>query len=189
MFVVLLAFPASAGAAEAGRFEAGAAYLYGPVSGSLQTPSGGEVGTTSEGRPTLGELGIDDVPMVDFGIDVRLAGNGFYAGGRLIHLRGDGTLPTDLLSQARTFPAGRVVEAAAAFDWYRLGYSRHFLLPWGSRRIDLAPSVGAALLTYDFDLTSPGLEAVDRCLGSEKSGLHSLIDLHMSFFSSTVRRL
>src|SRR5678816_3998356 len=33
-------------------------YLYGPINGSLQIPSGGLPGTTSHDRPTLGELGI-----------------------------------------------------------------------------------------------------------------------------------
>src|SRR2546426_5913447 len=40
-------------------------WLYGPVSGHMQTPSGGQPGTTSSKRPTLSEMGIDTASGFD----------------------------------------------------------------------------------------------------------------------------
>jgi hypothetical protein len=144
------------------RFEAGGAFLYGWVEGSLQTPNGGQLITTSNDRPTLDELGIDDVSIVDFWMNAERPHDGLYFGGRLIHLQGDSTLETDLISQGRTFPAGSPMEADVTFDWYRFGYSFRHFHQWGSRTIEFAPSVGGVLLTFDNHLTSPGLVPVDR---------------------------
>ncbi len=160
--VILAVLPASAGAEEACQFEAGGAFLYGWVEGSLQTPSGGQLITTDNDRPTLEELGIDDVSMVDFWMNVRRPHDGLYFGGQLIGLHGNSTLETELVSQGRTFPAGSPVDADVTFDWYRFGYSLRHSHQWGSRTIEFAPSIGAVLLTFDYRLTSPGLEAVDR---------------------------
>jgi hypothetical protein len=41
-------------------------YMYGEADGSIQTPSGGEPGTTSANRPSLSEIGIDHVRCFDF---------------------------------------------------------------------------------------------------------------------------
>ena len=149
-------------AEEACRFEAGGAFLYGWVEGSLQTPNGGELITTSDDRPTLKELNIDEVSMVDFWMNVQRPHDGLYFGGRRIHLSGDATLETDLLSQAKTFPAGSPVEAYATFDWYRFGYRWRRFHQWNGRTIEFNPSIGGILLAFDYDLTSPGLPAVDR---------------------------
>jgi hypothetical protein len=50
--------------------DAGGAFLYGPIYGRVQTPRGGEPGTTSSGRPSLGELGIDNAGEGDFWANV-----------------------------------------------------------------------------------------------------------------------
>src|SRR5687767_13976426 len=39
-------------------------WMYGPVDGQIQTPSGGRHGTSSVGRPTFEELGIDNVSII-----------------------------------------------------------------------------------------------------------------------------
>src|SRR4051812_25940397 len=41
------------------------AWLYGPVSGHVQTPSGGRGGTSSADRPTFGEIGINTESLFD----------------------------------------------------------------------------------------------------------------------------
>src|SRR5688500_13108739 len=46
------------------RCTLGGRYIYGPVEGMLQTPSGGEPGPTRLGRPTLEELGIDTASLL-----------------------------------------------------------------------------------------------------------------------------
>jgi hypothetical protein len=162
-------------AEEACRFEAGGAFLYGWVEGSLQTPNGGELITTSNDRPTLEELNIDTVSMFDFWMKAQRPHDGFYVGGRRIHLAGEGTLETDLLSQAKTFPAGSSVEAQATFDWYRFGYSRRHFHQWAGRTVEYSASLGGILLAFDYDLRSPGLASVDRTYskGGFQIGVHA----------------
>lgn len=153
---------ASTLAEEASRFEAGSALLYGWVDGSVQTPNGGELITTSDDRPTLDELNIDHVTMVDFWMNVRRPRDGLYFGGGRLHMCGESTLETDLLSQAKVFPAGSPVEAHITFDSYRFGYSWRHLRQWAGRTIEFSSSIGGILLMFDYDLESPGMEAVDR---------------------------
>jgi hypothetical protein len=160
--IVLILSHVSVGAEEACQFEAGGAFLYGWVEGSLQTPNGGQMITTSDDRPTLDELGIDNVSVFDFWMNVRRPRDGLYFGGQLIRLHGSSTLETELISQGRTFPAGSPVKAGVTFDWYRFGYSLSHFHQWGSRTLEIAPSLGAVLLTFDHHLTSPGLVPVDR---------------------------
>jgi hypothetical protein len=50
------------------RTVAHARYLYGPVHGRLQTPTGGNPGTTTRGRPTLNELGFDRAGIPDLSV-------------------------------------------------------------------------------------------------------------------------
>ncbi len=169
MSIILAMCHVSAGAEEACKFETGSAFVYGWVRGSLQTPNGGQLITTNNDRPTLAELDIDNASMIDFWVNAQRPDDGLYFGGRLIHLQGDSVLETDLLSQEKLFPAGSAVKADVTFDWYRFGYSHRHLYQWGTRTIEFAPSIGAILLTFDYDLTSPGLEAVDRSYS--KSGV------------------
>jgi len=169
LFAVLAILYASAGARESSRFEAGGALLYGPVEGSLQTPRGGELITTSHDRPTLDELGIEHATMADFWMNVRRADDGLYFGGRLIRLDGESTLETDLLSRGETFPAGNPVESDVKLDWYRFGYGRRYLWRCEDRTIEFFPSIGLALLTFEYRLSSPAAEQIDR--GYAKGGV------------------
>ena len=142
--------------------DAGVAALRGTVRGRVQTPRGGEPGTTSSHRPSLEELGIDETGAGDFWANVSVGRQGLYLGGRLIHLSGDTTLDDALVSQGATYPAGSLVDAEIKFDWYRTGYRYHLPVDWGSRTIDLYPSIGATFLDFHYTLTSPGLAKVDR---------------------------
>ncbi len=158
------------------QIDAGAAFLRGPVHGRLQTPSGGEPGTTSSGRPSLGELGIDDADVGDFRADLAYGRHGLYFGGRIMHLSGRSMLDRLLISQGVTFPAGSPVDADVQFDWYRLGYR---YVPSGDRAIYLYPSIGATLLGLHYALSSPGLEKVDRSYS--KAGAQVGLDMTWPF--------
>jgi hypothetical protein len=144
------------------QVDVGVAALSGEIHGQVQTPRGGEPGTTSSHRPTLSELGIDDTGAGDFWVNVSHDRHGLYLGGRLIHLSADTTLDDTLVSQGITFPAGSAVDACIKFDWYRAGYRYHFPLDWGDETIDLYPSIGATFLDFRYTLTSPGIARVDR---------------------------
>jgi hypothetical protein len=140
------------------------AYLYGPVNGYIQVPSGGEPGTSSKHRPTFDELGFDNVSIYDASSKFAFGegkANQLYAGAQIIHLSSKNTLNKDLVSQAITFPSGSPVSSTVTLNWYRFGYRRKFVL--GERQdFELYPSVGAALLTFHYKLDAPGEPSADR---------------------------
>ncbi|HEX8915972.1 MAG TPA: hypothetical protein VF796_26730 [Humisphaera sp.] len=131
-------------------------YLYGSVRGSLQTPSGGRTGTTSPGRPSLEEIGIDDASIGDVALTLSIpGGHRFYAGGQFIGLSGGATLRDTLVSQGQTFDAGAPVHSDVRLDWYRLGYQNPFVLARGAGarpELTLTPAAGAGLFTFDYKL-------------------------------------
>src|SRR5262245_28907593 len=104
------------------RFTLDGAWLWGPANGQLQTPSGGEPGSTSKERPTLEELGIETASVFDVSATAGWGPHELYIGGQWICLSGSATLDQTLISQGMTFPAGTSVDSSVQFDWYRFGY-------------------------------------------------------------------
>jgi hypothetical protein len=147
------------------HFELEGAYLYGPANGFVQTPSGGNSGTTSHRRPKLDEIGIDDAHIADAEFHADWGAHEVYVGGQWVRLSGDDTLDDDLVSQGRTFPAGTSVQSDVKLDWYRAGYRYRF--HWddpnepGRLLFTLAPGVGVALLDFEYKLKGGG-EKADR---------------------------
>jgi hypothetical protein len=162
MLLVLLLPVAPLGAQDGFHVDAGVMPLYGPADGHLQTPEGGQPGTTSDGRPTFDELGITSVTGGDFWMNLSRGHHGFYAGGRLMRLSGDGLLDEALLSQNINFVASVPVTADVKFDWYRVGYRYLYQHDFGGRTVDFYPSLGATFLDFHYRLSSPGLDGVDR---------------------------
>lgn len=154
---------------EPSHFEAGTALLYGSIEGSLQTPSGGKLITSDNDRPTLDELGFERATMTDFWMNVRRPDDGLYFGGRLIRLEGSSTLETDLLTRAETLAAGSPVEADVTLDWYRFGYGRRYLWRHAGRTIEFFPSIGVAMLNFEYYLSSATVEPIERAYS--KSGV------------------
>jgi hypothetical protein len=148
------------------NFSLQATYLYGPANGFVQTPSGGEPGTTSRKRPRLDEVGIDDASIADAEGRARWGPQEAYAGGQWVRLAGEDTLADDLISQGRTFPAASDVSSDVKLDWYRVGYRYRF--EWDDRStgrpvFTLAPGVGADLLDFGYTLDgTSGGERADR---------------------------
>jgi hypothetical protein len=142
--------------------DGGTTFLYGSIDGYLQTPAGGNLGTTSADRPSLKELGIKSVHAGDFWANLSCGPHGLYTGGRIIRLSGDGTLDEPLVSQSVMFAAGMPVEANIQLDWYRLGYRYIFPFQWGDKTVELYPSIGATLLDFHYSLAGEGIERADR---------------------------
>jgi hypothetical protein len=143
------------------RFSIDAAYLYGPADGYLQVPSGGEPGTSSKHRPKLNEIGIDDANIADIVGRFGWHNEELYLGAQIIRLSGDDTLDESLTSHAATFPAGSRVSSDVTLDWYRFGY-RHRFSFLEDRSLRLYPSIGGAVLNFDYTLDSPGSESAKR---------------------------
>ncbi len=168
LFMILTLLYASSDAQDLPRlqepsyFEGGAALLYGSIEGGLQTPNGGKLITSDNDRPTLDELGIERATMTDFWMNVRRPDDGLYFGGRLIRLNGSNTLETDLVTRGETLPAGSHVEADVTLDWYRFGYGRRYLWRQGNRTIEFFPSIGVAMLNFEYHLSSAAVEPIER---------------------------
>jgi hypothetical protein len=145
------------------HFSLDASYLYGPAEGFVQTPSGGNPGTTSHHRPKLDEIGIDDASIADAELRGGRGPHELYLGGQWVRLSGDDTLDDDLTSQARSFAAGTSVSSDLKLDWYRAGYRYRFNWdqPDGRPLFSVAPSVGATLLDFQYQLDGGG-EKADR---------------------------
>jgi len=133
-------------------------YLIGPVDGQTQTPNGGRPGTSSPGRPTLEEIGIDDADALDVTLNVGWDVHQVYAGGTWIGMTGDDTLEQPLLSRSILFPAGTNVESTVDHNWYRFGYQRPIEL---SDSWTIAPGGGIAFWSFNYELEGGGL-AMDR---------------------------
>lgn len=132
-------------------------YLYGEANGFLQTPSGGNPGTSSSHRPKLDEIGADEFSAFDGALDLSFREHHVDLGGQWIGLDGSGTLDRTLVSRGVTFPAGTRVQSDVTLEWYRLGYRYRFDIPLGERQhLFLAPGVQGALLDYDYQLSGGG---------------------------------
>jgi hypothetical protein len=139
--------------------------MYGPVAGHVQTPSGGQPGTTSINRPTLEELGIDDASIYDAELVLGWGPHEAFAGGQWFGMSEEQTLEDELVSQGDTFPAGSRVDSDLRLDWYRVGYRYRFEAgdgPGGGPLFVIRPGAGFALLDYSFELNGPGPDDVDR---------------------------
>lgn len=134
---------------------AGATAGWGPISGYLQTPAGGKVGTTSSRRPTLDELGIDDaVAKGPFTISARWGNHEVYGGVDLLDLSGRATLTRALTTQGVTFAAGTRVRSTISLGLYRIGYRYRIAVGQGKARpFELYPTVEGAMLDFDYMLT------------------------------------
>lgn len=142
-----------------------AAWMYGPVDGHVQTPSGGRPGSTSRDRPTLEELGIEDAGIFDAEVTLGWAAHEFYLGGQWFGTSGEGTLDEALVSEGDPFPAGSRVDADVQLDWYRVGYGYRIEAgagPGDGPRFVIRPAAGFALLAFDLQLEGPGGAKADR---------------------------
>jgi hypothetical protein len=147
------------------RLSGRVAYLYGPVHGRLQTPTGGKPGTTTEGRPTLRELGFETASMPDLSLDADWGDHRVYAGYRFMRFSGASVLDKPLTSQGHDFAAATRVNADVTLDWARAGYGRRFVVDFPGESLPdltLYPTAGAALWFFDYRLDQPGGEDVHR---------------------------
>lgn len=145
---------------------------FGAASGFLQTPAGGQPGTSSSRRPTLGELGIDDALYCEGSLRMQFRHLGFFGGYQHIGLEGDGPLTSDLVSRGVTFPAGSLVETDTRFDWYSAGAGWKFTA--FERRLELVPKAELAVLDFHYELSGAG-QSVNRdyAKGCVRLGLES----------------
>lgn len=130
-------------------------YSGGAIDGYLQTPAGGNPGSSSPQRPTFEELGIDRVAIVGLGAWADWERHRVNAGVQRIRLSEDAVLGATLTSQNQIFAAGAAVSADARLDWYRIGYLyRTDLL--NNSYPGLGLRLGGELVGFDFDYRLAG---------------------------------
>jgi hypothetical protein len=139
------------------RASAEGAFLYGPIRGFLQTPAGGNPGTTSHDRPTLKELGIQTAPMADASVTVGWGAHDFYGGARVIELSGSSVLDQKLVTHNVTFPAGMAVSSTVQLNWYRLGYEHRFLFRHDDTMLQIEPAIEGLLFDFGYQINGVGL--------------------------------
>jgi hypothetical protein len=125
----------------------GFSYLNGSLDGYVQTPAGGEPGTTSRERPTFDELGFDQQPAFDAYGTIGKGHHTLEIGGQWQRQSGTSTLKEDLVSQKKFFPADTRVNADIQTDWYRVNY----LYAMNTDNQSISLSVGGGLVWFNFD--------------------------------------
>lgn len=122
---------------------------YAPISGYLQTPAGGNPGTSDIKRPTFKELDIDDTSYTDIDLYYKRRNFTPYIGVRLIDVDSSGILEKDLTTRGQTFLKGQSYDHKTSFNIYRIG-----------TKYDLAyfsPKVELAVMDFDYKLESTGI--------------------------------
>jgi hypothetical protein len=158
---VTLCAKAAEDAASQGQWvgKVSATFNHGQVDGFLQTPAGGQTGTSSYRRPTLSELNIDDAAFYDVLGSVQWQRLNLYAGYQTITLDGGATLSESLISRGVTFPAATHVHSETELNWARIGAGWKFECL--SDRLELIPKAELAVLDFNYKLAGGG-QAVDR---------------------------
>jgi hypothetical protein len=134
-------------------------FNYGPAAGFLQTPAGGQPGSSSHRRPTLDELGVDEAVFYDVQASMRWRRLNLNAGYQAIALDGRATLSESLISHDITFPAGTSVRSETDLNWIRAGAGWKF--EFLQQNLELIPRAELAVLDFSYKLAGGG-QAADR---------------------------
>jgi hypothetical protein len=146
------------------RVEVSAGLQYGSIDGFLQTPSGGNQGTTSHKRPTFDELGINTVLSFDGSLNAHYKMHTLIAGAQLNRFSENSILHDPLISRNISFPANSEVASDIRLDWYRFGYLYTFdLSPKNHKKtFFISPGIDIALLDFHYELKGHEDQHVDR---------------------------
>jgi len=140
----------------------GSSFLYGSQDGYLQTPAGGRVGTTSNKRPTLDELGFDTVSIYDLHASAEWGQHKILGGVQFIRNSDNAILSSALTSQNRNFTAGDFVKSDVKTDWYRISYLYKLKHPaFLGDSVTVSPGAGIVWFNFHYQLDGGG-NSVDR---------------------------
>ena len=157
--IILLLFTQATTAEVVNQFDFSLSITEGRVEGYVQTPDGGQVGSTDAKRPEFEELEIEEMASYDGEFGWLRGKNRYYIGANFNRSSENTTLATDLKSQDFQFLAGDFVDSDIQLDWYRLGYQRLLAstIPGVSYRV----GGDVVLLRFHYELNN-GLLKADR---------------------------
>jgi hypothetical protein len=121
--------------------------------GHVQIPKGGQPGTTSPGRPTFDEVGVEAAfePVVD--VAWRRGRHVIHGGAGAWILHGSEVLREPLVSHQKSYAAGTDVDSGTELWEAWLAYGHTFSL---GRCWTLTPGIGAYLSRIDYSITGAG---------------------------------
>lgn len=115
----------------------------GPVSGYLQTPKGGQPGTTSLKRPTFDEVGAETLIAPTADLRFAYKRHRLHLGGSWMMLHGSETLQQDLTSHTDFYPAGTDMTSDTEIHAHWIGYGYAFDLARQRGALTLTPGIGS----------------------------------------------
>jgi len=124
---------------------------YAPISGYIQTPAGGNPGTSDMKRPTFEELDVDHTDYMDIDLYYRSRKYTPYISLRLMDGDSSGILEKDLTTRGQTFSIGDSYDHETSFNIYRFGAKYDFAY--------LSPKVELAVMDFDYEFESTGIQA------------------------------
>ena len=141
------------------RVSVEAAPLWGPASGYTQVPRGGNYGSSSRERPTLEEIGIDDVFGGTAAVRLEAGRQALEFSATFYPMSGSSRLDEELVSHNVTYPAGTSVDAEVDLARWELTWGPGIYGPAGAGdgpRWTVRPTFGLLLGSFDYDLTASG---------------------------------
>jgi hypothetical protein len=131
-------------------------FAEGPISGYVQTPRGGRIGSSDVKQPTLLRLGISRGLFSDDMVEHQYGPWCFYRGYEQIRPDAIQELTLPLLTYGIHLPRGMKIKSDLQFDWYRLGGCyRYYLL---TKQLFFAPEM--EFIWWDFAYRFQALKQV-----------------------------
>ena len=148
------------------RFGLTGSYMYAPVHGYVQIPSGGKIGTSSSKHPTLRQMGVENTNIGDGELTIGVGDYGeFFLGAQYIHESGSSTIERNLTTHGITFPKGTHINGDIQLDWYRVGYRYPIPLnftPEGRTDLTFTPWVDAVFWDFSYDVSAGSVGDASR---------------------------
>ena len=147
--VLIFLFSVSSSFAEGLEFKVKGGYA--PITGYVQTPAGGEPGTSDIKRPTFSEVGVNNTTYFDVDLEYNKYKYRPYLGMRFLSIASTGIVEEDLTTRNQTAFAGEAFDFKTSFNIYRFGVKRDFA--W------ISPKAEVALMDFKYEFKSPSVQA------------------------------
>jgi hypothetical protein len=129
------------------------------VGGFVQTPIGGQPGTSSPGRPTFDELDVSSAIAPSTDLRFAFGRHRVRLGGTYWILHGEDTLRDDLVTHGDSYTAGALLSSDTEFLSSWLGYGYAFALGATPGRLTLTPGVGLYMHSQRYEVSGAGLSS------------------------------